>query len=87
MNASLKTDTQITYSTSSGKRMERTLEKFNFGDSTNTTQANANNGLMRGNSGSNKFDKNSGSANAWRRNTTTTSGTGALGSLEDVDDG
>lgn len=67
--------------------MERTLEKFNFGDSSNTQQ---NNGLLRhASNGQGSFNnKNQGSGgNAWRRNTTTgNNGSHQLGSLEDDDD-
>ena len=45
MYANLKTDTQISASSSTGKRMERTLQKFNFGD-TNNANANSNSNTL-----------------------------------------
>eukprot|EP00347_Sterkiella_histriomuscorum_P022172 403331426 len=85
MNANLKTDAQISSSNSTGKRMERTLQKFNFGD-TNNTLANSNSNTLASTGGlhRNQTLNKSQSGNQWRRNTVTG---GALGSLEDDDDG
>lgn len=66
--------------------MVRTLEKFNFGDTSNATP-NDTNALSRNTSGGNNFGKSQGSGSAWRRNTTASASAGPLGSLEDEDDG